>query len=292
MQLACASIGEIEREMKIDCHMHVNGRRPRWGWDDDDRIIEAADKLGIDQLCVSIPVTHGMPTMDDVCECNDDVLDAMRRYPGRILGYCSANEELIEQVRPYRDRLLPFATLNPTYAGWEEDLRRCAEDLELRGIRLYPQYHGYQLADAAGLELIDAATELGWVVQVPMRVVDRRQRHAWDLAQDLKPADIEAALALRPQTRWMVLNGLGLDGERLGADAQFLVEISRMTSVLQRSIPALIETVGARHLAFGTGMPFKVPEPALLKLQVLDALEEAKEQIAWQNAAQMLDLEV
>jgi predicted TIM-barrel fold metal-dependent hydrolase len=201
----------------------------------------------------------------------------------------SANAELAEQIRPYRDRLVPFATLNPTYAGWQEDLRRCAEDLELRGIRLYPQYHGYGLTDAVGLELIDAVTELGWVVQVPMRVVDRRQRHAWDLAQDLEPAEIEAVFSLRPQARWMVLNGLGLDGGRLGG-ARFLIEISRMTSVLQRNIPALIEAVGAQHLAFGTGMPFKVPEPALLKLQILDAPEETKERIAWRNAAQMLEL--
>ena len=62
--------------MKIDCHMHVNGRDRKWSWDDNDRIIEAADKLGIDQLCVSIPVVRGMPTMDEVRACNDDVLEA------------------------------------------------------------------------------------------------------------------------------------------------------------------------------------------------------------------------
>jgi hypothetical protein len=34
-----------------------------------------------------------------------------------------------------------------------------------------------KMDDDDSLALIDAATELGWVVQVPMRVVDRRQRH-------------------------------------------------------------------------------------------------------------------
>ena len=202
----------------------------------------------------------------------------------------AANEELAEQTRPYRDRLIPFATLNPTYPGWHEDVRRCAEDLELRGMRLYPQYHGYQLTESQGLELVDAVAELGWAVQVPMRVVDRRQQHAWDLAQDLGPDELEAAISLRPQVRWMVLNALGLSGERLDSSARFLVGISRMTSVLQRNIPALIEAVGVEHLAFGTGMPFKVPEPALLKLQVLDAPDEVKERISWRNAAEMLEL--
>ena len=29
-----------------------------------------------------------MPTMDEIRSCNDGVMEAMRRYPGRILGYC------------------------------------------------------------------------------------------------------------------------------------------------------------------------------------------------------------
>jgi predicted TIM-barrel fold metal-dependent hydrolase len=201
-----------------------------------------------------------------------------------------ANEILSTQVQPFRDRLIPFATLNPTYPGWQEDLRRCAGELGLSGLRLYPHYHGYRLGDPEALELIHAATQLGWAIQVPMRVVDRRQRHKWDLAEDLAPDEVYAMLAQCPGTRWMWLNSLGLDGARLPAEAQYLVEISRMTAVLQRNIQALIETAGAEHLAFGTGMPFKVPEPALLKLQVLDAPPEAIEGIAWRNASEMLGL--
>ncbi len=200
----------------------------------------------------------------------------------------AANEELARETRRFRDRLIPFATLNPTYAGWEEDLRRCAEDLGLCGIRLYPQYHGYGLTDASGLALVDAASELGWVVQVPMQVVDRRQRHRWDLAEDLTPGAFEKAFALRPRTRWMVLNGVGLNGDRLPSKARFLVEISRQTAVLQKTIQALLETAGPRHVAFGTGMPFKVPAPQFLKLDVLDVPRWIKERIAWRNAAEML----
>jgi predicted TIM-barrel fold metal-dependent hydrolase len=201
----------------------------------------------------------------------------------------SANETLTEAVRPFRDRLIPFATLNPTYPGWREDLRRCAEDLELSGLRLYPQYHGYRLDDPDGLALIDAATELGWAIQVPMRIVDRRQRHRWDVAEDLAPEGLYAALGERPQASWMLLNCLGLDGKQLG-HGRYLVEISRMTAVLQRNIQALIESAGPQHLAFGTSMPFKVPEPALLKLEVLDVAPEVGERIAWRNAYEMLGL--
>ncbi len=77
--------------MKIDCHMHVNGRKRKWGWAGNDKIIDAADRLGIDKLCSSIPITSGMPTPAQAKACNDDVLECMKRYPSRILGYCFVN---------------------------------------------------------------------------------------------------------------------------------------------------------------------------------------------------------
>ena len=202
----------------------------------------------------------------------------------------AANEELARETRRHLDRLIPFATLNPTYAGWEEDLRRCADDLGLFGIRLYPQYHGYDLVDSSGLMLIDAASEMGWAVQVPMRVVDRRQRHGFDLAADLGAGEMEKALSLRPKTRWMFLNSAGVTGKAAPDPARFLVEISRLTAVLQKSIQSILGSSGPKHLAFGTGMPFKVPTPQFLKLEILDASKSVKERIAWRNAAEMLGI--
>ena len=158
----------------------------------------------------------------------------------------AANEELADQVLRHRDRLIPFATLNPAYAGWEEDLRRCVEDLELCGIRLVPQYHGYDPASNASLDLLDAVSEVGWPVQVPMRIVDRRQRHPWDMADDLKPATFRRLFHLRPHIRWMILNGFGFTGRILPPDVRFLVDISRLTAVLERSIQGPHAGVGNR----------------------------------------------
>ena len=203
----------------------------------------------------------------------------------------AANEELAEETLAFADRLLPVATLNPIYPGWREDLRRCAEELGLRGLRLYPQYHGYTLTDPEALELINAATELGWTVGVPMRLVDRRQRHRWDLADDLRPRDFVAALEARPDVKWMILSALELDGKALPREARFLIEISRMDAVLRRNIQGLLGALGPGHLAFGSGMAFKTPEPALLKLRLLDVDEDIRKRIAWRNAAEMLGLE-
>ena len=201
-----------------------------------------------------------------------------------------ANEELARQVRRHTDRLLPVATLRPHNPGWEEDLRRCHEDHGFVGLRLYPQYHEYRLTDEPALDMIDTAHACGFVIQVPQRVEDRRTRHPWDIARDLSGAELIDALQARPKVKWMLLNALGLAADRLPKDANYVIDISRMTAVLQRNMQQVLDAAGNDKLAFGTGMVFKVADPALLKLEVLDRGKRVRETIAWRNAARMLGL--
>jgi hypothetical protein len=50
----------------------------------------------------------------------------------------------------------------------------------------------------------------------------------------------------------------------------------------------LIENLGPERVVFGSGMPFKYPDPALLKLEVLDAPEDVKQLIRSGNASRLL----
>lgn len=204
----------------------------------------------------------------------------------------SANIEIAEETKQFRDRIIPFATLNPMWAGWREDLRICAEDLGFKGLRLYPQYHGYSITDKIALEIIDIATEYNWTVQIPMTLVDRRQRHKWDLAEDIPPSDFERLVTLRPIAKLMFLNSFGINPDKMPSDGNFLIDIANpyYQTLLRREIPKLIEKVGAKHIALGTDMPFRIPEAALLKLRLLDISEENKENIAWKNAIEMLEI--
>ncbi len=203
-----------------------------------------------------------------------------------------ANEDLARQIGKHTDRLSPVATLRPQNPGWEEDLRRCHEDLGFVGLRLYPQYHEYRLTDEPALDLIDAAHDCGFIIQVPQRVEDRRTRHPWDIARDLSGGELIEILRARPKVKFMLLNALGLAADDLPKEASFLVDISRMTALLQRNMQGLLDAAGNDKLAFGTGMVFKAADPALLKLEVLDRGKRVREAIAWRNAAKMLGLKV
>jgi uncharacterized protein len=96
---------------KIDAHAHVTAQP-----ESADLLIEAADALGINQLCCSLPTSAFAPPAE-VRQANDAVLAAMRRYPERILGYCF---------------------LIPGYQETLPELERCL-DAGMIGVKLYNQ---------------------------------------------------------------------------------------------------------------------------------------------------------
>jgi len=112
--------GPSRKTKVIDCHAHLR-HRSRATWEADDRkLIEAADKLEIDQLCCSILTPRRPATADGFRECNQWVADGMRRFAGRVLGYCY---------------------VNPGYAREAlEESRRCVEERGFIGVKLYNEY--------------------------------------------------------------------------------------------------------------------------------------------------------
>ncbi|WP_165252137.1 amidohydrolase family protein [Paludisphaera soli] len=206
----------------------------------------------------------------------------------------AGNEELAAEVRGRADRLIPFAVVNPAYAGWRDDLEACRQ-LGFRGLRLYPKWHRYALTDPACLELVDAATEMGMPISIPMRVEDVRNRSWLIDVPEVPLAEVAALVAARPDARFLLLNGAGyangpLGRKDSGLPANYLIEISRMDSVLTDEIGRLVAGLGADRLAFGTGMPFHYPDPSLLKLETLRVDEADRRRIAWGNAAAWLGL--
>ncbi|HUV64585.1 MAG TPA: amidohydrolase family protein [Sedimentisphaerales bacterium] len=136
--VAGTSSGPLGKGKVIDCHAHLN-HRSRATWEADDRkLIEAADKLGIDQLCCSILTPRKPATAEGFQECNRWMAEGMRRFPGRVLGYCY---------------------VNPGY-GREalEEIRRCVEDRGFIGIKLYNEY---TCTEPVVFPIVELAIELG-----------------------------------------------------------------------------------------------------------------------------------
>ena len=208
----------------------------------------------------------------------------------------SGNEELFHWTRPHRDRLIPCATLNPAFPGWRGDLRQCRDDWDFRGVRLFPSHHRFALTSPQCVELIAAAAESGLHVAIPLRLEDRRQQHWMDATAEVRLGEVADLARKCPTAELVVLEAIGVEnslfvtGPTL-ADARVSFEISRMATVLQRTIPTLLKQLGARRLLFGTGIPLKIPGAAMLKLQLLDAPAEVKALLASGNMQRLLSLQ-
>ena len=207
----------------------------------------------------------------------------------------AGNEEVAQETKDHRDRLIPFAVINPFYAGWQDDLKICPEEFGMTGLRLYPKWHNYSLSSPECRELNNAATERGMVISIPIRVEDNRER-SWLLnIPDVPLDEIVELVKAHPKARFLLLNGIDyvrspLGRKNNGLPSNYAIEISRLSAVLANEIGQLITNLGAEHLMFGTGIPFNYPDPALVKLEVLDASEADKEKIRSQNAASWLRL--
>lgn len=124
--------------MIIDCHAHLmHHSRPNWA-EEDRKLIDAADRLGIDQLCCSILTPRRPATAEQFQACNLWVAEAMARYPGRVLGYCYVNPGYTREAL--------------------HEIRRCIEDRGFIGVKLYNEYTA---TEPVVFPIVELAIELG-----------------------------------------------------------------------------------------------------------------------------------
>jgi predicted TIM-barrel fold metal-dependent hydrolase len=126
-------------------------------------------------------------------------------------------------------------------------------------------------------------------------VEDRRQQ-SWLVDVPDVPADeIAGLLRAVPQGRFVLLNGGGYTGTVLGKannglPANYSVDICLLRAELDNEIGALIDTLGAGRVVFGTGMPFHYPEATLVKMEFLAGDAGVQRRVRVDNAKALLGL--
>jgi uncharacterized protein len=186
--------------------------------------------------------------------------------------------------------LLPFGSVNPMLPDWQEDLRRCAEDYRMPGIRLHPGYHGYRLDEPVFAELIDRAADRGLIVQLAVRMEDVRVQHPLMRIPDVDTRPLVEMLASRPGVRLVLLGALAtLRGQPLreladGGRAWF--EISMKEGV--GGVAALLRDVPPSRVLFGSHLPLFSLESAVLKMRESELSDSHRRAVEHGNAAGLL----
>ncbi|NKB69441.1 MAG: amidohydrolase family protein [Candidatus Latescibacteria bacterium] len=214
-----------------------------------------------------------------------------------------ANEQLAAALEPFPS-LLPMAALNPAYPHWQDDLRRCHEELGMRGVRLYPVYHDYAADSPEAVQAVAACKERGLPVFLPHRLEDNRQRHWMDPGRMLDLGQVADLIAQVPKARVVVTNARGLAQTALWRRADirdaawfFDLSLAEVHYVLHKDIKRMgdmagfIAEGGAPHLVFGTHAPFSYPSAAVVKATVLPVDKDELKAICWGRAMDLLGVE-
>jgi predicted TIM-barrel fold metal-dependent hydrolase len=171
-----------------------------------------------------------------------------------------ANQELHEEIKSAKQfsrRFIPFGVINPIYAGWKEDLEICHEKFGMKGIRLYPLYHDYDLTDPALIELVKVARDRGMIIALTLRMVDSRQRSWMDIQKEWELIDVLPIISKVPDAKYMILNIA--NRMRLTQEELILLKNSELlidTSGREISnLGELITLYGKEKFAFGTHSP-------------------------------------
>jgi len=200
------------------------------------------------------------------------------------------NEALAAEVGE-DPRWVCFATLNPTFPGWEDDLERCATGLGTQGLKLYPNYHAYSLAQGDADALVEAAVARDWPVMVTVRLEDERCHH---LRMQVGPTPVEeiAALAQRfPRGRFVLGNGSYAEIEQcfavVGTRETVWAELGYLKSPLE-AVATCVQRFGASRLLAGTNTPLMSAAPGLQKILRAPIADAEREAILGGNAARLL----
>ena len=225
-----------------------------------DDLLRLMDKAGIDRAAVS-PLAGAF-------------------YPNAQ----EANEEIYPEVARHSDRLMLIAAVNPTYPGWAEDVRRSRETLSAVGIRLFPNYQGYNLTSPEVSEL----PSVGLPIFISIRLWDERQHPPTFMVPAVHVKSVADLAIAHPKTSFV------LSMARYGEITQALKETDNLFADIAgvqgptNCMSKLIADVGSNRLLFGTELMLQYALPARYKVDYAGLSSLDRERIYSGNLAAAL----
>lgn len=161
--------------------------------------------------------------------------------------------------------LQPIGVINPSLPNWQEDFWSCCRQHHMVGVRLFPNYHGYTLADDVFREFLATAAKADRFVQIAQTLEDRRTQNSLVHVDDVDLRPLPEVMERIPRARVQILN------LRPGMNVvKMLQPIDRITFDTARvdgtdGLAEMLRLVPGR-VALGTHAPFLIPEAALIRL--------------------------
>ena len=245
--------------MIVDAHVHMGKFQGLLNVEATaDFIIEMSEQAGIDVVAV----THITALFYDMYEGNRLLAEALRRYPGRMLGWATISSANYGQ-------------------GAIDEMRRCVEEDGMVGLKIYSSLAS-PISEPAALRVFEAAAAMGLPI----------------LAHS-DPWACEAVCRELPEAKLIMAhmgNTVSARGDwNRAIDAavrhsNLILDISGSSHVAG-FVEAAVEAVGPQRVMFGSDLPIFDQRVQMAKVTGATLSEEAKALILGGNAARILGLQ-
>ncbi|HEY4100815.1 MAG TPA: hypothetical protein VGM20_08055 [Gemmatimonadales bacterium] len=184
--------------------------------------------------------------------------------------------------------LRPIPAVHPGRPGWESVL----DEAQRRGVpavRCDPTWYGLPPAGTEVQRLADAAGTRGIPVMMCMRLEDIRQRHPNDAAQDLPTWAVRTLIRAARDTRFIITHADRdfIEQVHFGSTPEeaerILWDISCIWGPPEDHLELLLRTVGTSRFTYGTGVPLRLAETAMAKIDLLQLAPVDRERLLSSN---------
>jgi predicted TIM-barrel fold metal-dependent hydrolase len=251
-----------------DVNLHVS----RWPFrrlplDETPALVKKLQSLGVSQAwaCSFDAILHR-----DVAGVNARLVADCRRNGGGVL--------------------VPFGALNLALPDWGEDFRRCREVFHMPGVRLYPNYHGYKLADPTFAKLLEMSVAANMIVQIAVSMEDERTQHPLVRVPPVELDSLPNLMKKFPTAKAILLNALRAPHSSALSLLTKTPNLSFDMATLENvgGVSLVVEQIGAERVLYGSHAPFFYPEAASLKIKEAALAADVAERILHANAARLI----
>jgi predicted TIM-barrel fold metal-dependent hydrolase len=204
------------------------------------------------------------------------------------------NRVLSSLVSRHEDRLLPAPTVDPRLPGWEEDVNTAIQ-VGAPSVRAYPMHQGLDPVGGEMRVLAAALATAGLPLTLTVRFEDSRQRHPLDTALDLPAAAVRSLVRSDPEVKILVTHAdrsliqevhFGLTAEE---SRRLIWDISWVWGPPENHLNLLFETIGLERFVLGSGMPLRIPDASIAKLDLIELSESDRAALMGGNLDRWLE---
>lgn len=243
----------------IDCHNHLGLWSAFHGpKETPEDMLRNMDQLGIDMVCATAHSSIG---------------------PNYIYG----NNQVMEAVKKYPDRFNGYVTINPNYSeDMQHELERCFAVPGMRGIKFHPACHGCTL----DYKNYAPAYEYADRNRLPVLI------HVWGRGD---VAAVDRVSVQYPGAQII----MGHAGAEIKAMEDAINVVNKRSNVYmdlaisltyQGNVEWFVKEAGSKKVLFGTDMPFFDPRPTFGRVAMADISDEEKRDVFGLNMKKLLKL--